>query len=319
MAKTILKCAGIVLALCLVALLVTAPLPVAGAEGLDTVPVYEPVTLAATEVTPLSYEDKAPYEPHASGYLADDAGYLDDTLSVRIESFRCYDTDMRVAWVAIADPSQLRSASVATFPSKKTMNAIKLAKREKAVIAMNGDYIVYMNTGYSARNGEVLRSREKDKDAHDFDVLMIDDTGTFTIIQSMNADNIAAYNETHTLVHAYTFGPGLVVDGVKTTDINARSKPNIRAQRMAIAQMPDGTYAMVSTDGPDDKNSTGLTLYEFADVLEALGVQNAYNLDGGSSSWLVLGSTRLNGNHGSKHRDVADILFFVTASPEEAE
>ena len=45
-----------------------------------------------------------------------------------------------------------------------------------------------------------------------------------------------------------------------------------------------------------------------------LGVKQAYNLDGGSSTWLVLNNDKI--NHKSK-RGIADIIYFATAVPEE--
>ena len=280
-------------------------------------PVYQPVTLAAESVTPIDYSEDAPYAPHTDGYSEDGMSYLDDTLSVRVEEFRWFNTNILVTWVQVADASQLRAAGYGRWPSTKTARATDLAKREKAVLAINGDYIVYINTGYAARNGKVLRERYNDRDAHNYDALLVDANGDFTIIQQMDGDKIKAWNEEHTLIHAFTFGPSLVVDGVKNEYYPVKTHvATHRTQRMGIGQMDEKSYVIVTTEGPDDKDSTGLTLTEFADVFMALGAKQAYNLDGGSSSWLVLNNTRLNGLHGSKHRAIADIIYFVTASPE---
>ena len=43
----------------------------------------------------------------------------------------------------------------------------------------------------------------------------------------------------------------------------------------------------MTTEGPENKGSTGLTMAEFAQLLYDMGAQNAYNLDGGSSSVMV--------------------------------
>ena len=318
MVKNVLRWVLLVLALVLVAFLVTSPIPVAGAEGLTGVPAYEPVTLTAESVTPIPYTDKTPYEPHASGYLPDKAGYLDPSISVKVVPYRAYDTDMDVVWVQIADASQLRAAGYATFPSKKTIAGTRLAKREKAVLAFTGDSIVHMKTGWSVRNTQVLRERYNDNDAHEFDALCIDAKGDLTILRNMDKAKVTAYQAEHDLVHAFTFGPGLVVDGEVIAEFGSRFKPTHRAQRVAIGQMDELSYVIVVTDGPDDKSSTGLTLYELAELFGRLGAKQAYDLDGGSSSWLVLDGERLNGKEGSKHRDIYDIIYFATAVPEEA-
>lgn len=314
--KNALKITALVLAMVLVALLAVSPIPVAGAEELkDVVPTFEPVELGAAD--PISYDQDTPYAPHADGFSADGMSYRDDSTYVQVKGFRYFDTDILVTFVQIADSTQLRTAGAGRFPSKSTIKGTNLAKREKAVLAINGDYIVYINTGYAARNGKVLRERYNDKDAHNYDALLIDTNGDFTIIQQMDGSKIKAWNETHTIAQAFTFGPALVVDGVKNEYYPVRTHvADHETQRMGIGQLGERTYVIVTSDGPDDKNSTGLTISEFADVFMALGAQQAYNLDGGSSSWLVLNYERLNGKHGSKHRPIADIIYFVTATPE---
>ena len=312
--KIVWKVIALLALLAAVAVLVTAPMPVAGAEGLENVPVYAPVTLSG-DVTPIDYSEKAPYSPIESAYTADGTGYSDDTLYVKVEEFRAFNTNIQVTWVQVADASQLRSATCSKFPSKNTMNANKLAQRERAVLAINGDYIVYINIGVSARNGVIYR--QKYSKNYEYDSLMVDVNGDFTILQNIDEEKVNAYLADHELVHAFTFGPGLVVNGVKNEYYPLKSQvPTHRTQRMGIGQMGPLSYVIVTTEGPDDKDSTGLTLTEFADVFMALGAQNAYNLDGGSSSWLVLNNKRINGTHGSKHRAIADIIYFVTASPD---
>ena len=315
--KNVLKIVALVLALTLIAVLAVSPIPVAGAEELaDVIPTFEAVELSPV-ATPVDLGQDTPYAPHTDGYSEDGMSYRDETLYVQVKGFRYFNTDILVTYVQVADGSQLRAAGNGRFPSNSTTRAVNLAKREKAVLAINGDYIVHMNTGYSVRNGKVLRERYNDTAAHDYDALLVDTNGDFTIITQMDGDRIKAWNETHEIAHAFTFGPALVVDGVKNEYYPIKDHvPKKRTQRMAIGQLAEKTYVIVTTDGPDDKNSTGLTMSELADVFVALGAKQAYNLDGGSSSWLVLNNTMLNGRHGSKHRPIADIIYFVTAAPE---
>ena len=67
---------------------------------------------------------------------------------------------------------------------------------------------------------------------------------------------------------------------------------------------------MVS-DGRSDE-SEGLSLYELAQFLQRLGVQTAYNLDGGGSSTMVFLGQVVNrpvGGRGSGQRAVTDIVY----------
>ena len=47
----------------------------------------------------------------------------------------------------------------------------------------------------------------------------------------------------------------------------------------------------------------------------ALGAKQAFNLDGGSSTWLVLNDERINTMNTKNFRIVQDILYFATAEP----
>lgn len=311
MGKTILRAVALVVMLALLALMVPTFTPLAVAEEFTEYPVYEPVTLPLTDAPTIDYQADTPYAPHADAYLPDETGYLDDSLSIRIEEFRAYDTTCLAAWIQVASPTQLRAELNKPYPSKSTAKASVIAKRVNAVLAINGDYFVYHNQGFIVRNGEVLREKFNE----DYDTLIIDDKGDFTIIPSTTEEEIRAF--TGNVVQAFTFGPGLVIDGVKTTEFPLKANtPNKETQRIAIAQMGPLSYLVVTTEGPENPGSTGLTLPEFAQVLYDLGAQNAYNLDGGSSSSLILNNKKINSLSTGKIRAVGDILYFISACPE---
>ena len=69
---------------------------------------------------------------------------------------------------------------------------------------------------------------------------------------------------------------------------------------------------LVVSDGRTEE-SEGLTLYELAEFLRSLGVQTAYNLDGGGSSTMVYQGTVINETTGGRtngERAVTDIIYF---------
>ena len=101
---------------------------------------------------------------------------------------------------------------------------------------------------------------------------------------------------------------------VTETFRDTNNGPTKRAQRVAICQTAPLEYLCVVTSGPDHANSTGLTLPEFTQLVSSLGpIQNAYNLDGGMSSWMVWQGEKLNAFGSSKNRAINDIIFFVSA------
>lgn len=56
---------------------------------------------------------------------------------------------------------------------------------------------------------------------------------------------------------------------------------------------------------------------EFAQLCASLGAKQAFNLDGGSSSTVVLNDKKINSLSTGKVRSIGDILYFVTAVPNE--
>lgn len=300
----------ILIALILLAVvLIPSATLVAGAEVTDACPVYVPVELAP--VQPLDFSSGTPYAPHADGYLPENMGYRDDSINVQITTMRRYDTDIMVAFVQIADASQLRTELCKPYPAQATAPAANLARRVRAVFAINGDYFSYINTGCIVRNGDWLRKRFDPL----YDLLIIDDQGDFHIISPMTEQALNAYQGT--IAQTMCFGPALVIDGEVNYDYRVKtSVPTHQVQRMAIGQLDKLSYVIVAAEGPENKNAVGLTMKELADLMVELGAVNAYNLDGGSSSTMVLQGAKINALSSGKVRPIADILYFVTALPE---
>lgn len=309
--KTAVRVIILAALLALMAFLVPSMMPLALGEDASAYPVYTPVELEAVTVNPLPLTEKA-VKPNKDAYLADKKGYLDDTISVRIETMRDYDTTIMLAWVQIADPSQLRAELCRPYPSKSTARADTLSKRVNAVLAINGDYFVYHSRGFVVRNGKVLRERYDET----YDTLIIDDKGDLHIIKETTEEKVKAFEGN--IVQAMTFGPGLVIDGERQSGFTRKTfAPEKRTQRISLAQMGPLSYLIVATEGPENKGSKGLTLDQFSQLMYDLGAINAYNLDGGSSSSLVLNNKKINSLSTGKIRAIGDILYFVTLQPTE--
>ncbi len=259
-------------------------------------------------------------DPLPEGYLSD-WEYEDPSISVRIEKGRVYETNYLAAYVKIANASQIRSAMAGRYSDESTEFGRTMAQRCKAVLAINGDYFIgHNNVGFVTRQGRNYRTKcdnVEDKSGRRFDVLIIDDKGDLHILpQATNAD-IAAF--AGTIVNGFTFGPGLVIDGVKQTGfVNMNNGAEIPAMRMCIAQTGELEYLCIATEGPEDKGSVGLNLEQLAELVFSFeGVQNAYNLDGGTSSTMSFKQggkyVRVNSPNNPKSRQIKDILYFASA------
>ena len=142
---------------------------------------------------------------------------------------------------------------------------------------------------------------------------LIDENGDLHIFEKPDNAAIEAFEGTP--INGFTFGPGLIVNGeVRRHDgdhFYAGSKP---AQRMCLAQVGPLEYLCICSEGPEDPGSTGMTLDQFTDLVASFeGVQNAYNLDGGSSSTMVFQNQKINSPNNPKRRPLCDIIYFASA------
>ena len=117
------------------------------------------------------------------------------------------------------------------------------------------------------------------------------------------------------VVQSFTFGPLLVNDG-EAVELPEKyiisTKDTIREPRTAIGQVDANHYVLVVADGRRDGwSDKGMTLQELQQVFVEQGCKVAYNLDGGGSATMILGSQRVNKTSGSRERDVSDIVYFT--------
>lgn len=267
-------------------------------------------------------EERAALPPVESARSADGLSYDDGTISVRIEPDTAHDTKIYWVSVKISDPSQLGTMLAGPKGSGKTASPISMAKRANAVLALNGDFFSGHSSGVVYRSGQLLR----DVPAYTRDELMIDEKGDLTILavppstgKKKISEGIAAYQETHQIREAFCFGPGLIADG-EVQKFNYTEKTSCgyptRAQRMIFCQTGPLEYLFLATEGPE-QDQPGLTVPECVELLtERGGVLQAYNLDGGNSTMVILCGDKMNAP-GVKAREIADMIVFTTLAKGE--
>lgn len=270
--------------------------------------VLVPSGAVVAEIVEIPLDAKTGIPPQESGYIAH-WQYEDPSLSIQITKDRIYDTDYVVAHVKISNASQLRTAMAEGYKSQGTALGTSIAKRVKSTLAINGDF-------FSARNGLGLVARQgviyRTKCNGTYDVLIIDENADLHILKAPTNEDVEAFEGT--IIQGFTFGPGLVIDGVKQTDFPdlqyAAYKP---AQRMCLAQVGPLEYLCITSEGPEDKGSTGLNLEQFAELVASFNVQNAFNLDGGSSATMVFQGDKINAPNNPKRRPLCDVIYFSSA------
>ena len=260
-----------------------------------------------------------PPAPDAALYTDEDS-YEDETIRVKMEHQEMDDgTKMYVAYIQIADPSQLRTgvAKPEKPASTRTKTVKAMAKAYNAVIAINGDNYADdpHKTTFEYRMKKKIRSNSNKLK----DILVIDDQGDFHLfIKSEGIKELKSQldKEGRSLVNAFTFGPALVKDGVLLElDEKYGYNPNGREPRTAIGQTGPLSYVMVIIQAQERNGKTGFSQGKLAEFMYNLGCVQAFNLDGGNSAEMVFGDQVIKGQYGADDRTLSDIVYFATMQP----
>lgn len=230
-----------------------------------------------------------------------------DGITVELTEYRENDTTLYVADVWVTDPTQLKTAFAnGTYGKNVKDTTSDIADSVDALLAINGDFYGARNSSYVIRNGVLYRSTSSG--AED---LVIYEDGSFAIIDEdeVTAEQLLADGA----VQVLSFGPALIEDGeIAVTQGEEVGKAMASNPRTAIGICGDGHYVFVVSDGRTDE-SKGLSLYELAEFLQELGVETAYNLDGGGSSTMVYQGEVVNNpttsGNSVKERSVSDIVY----------
>lgn len=229
-----------------------------------------------------------------------DNSYQDENINITLSSERVDETTVYVADITVSDSSYLKTALANNTYGrniKETTSAI--AQEQQAILAINGDYYGFRDTGYVLRNGTLYR-----------DTPSIDKNGDFSIIKE--AETSAEKLVEEDVQQVLSFGPALVEDGEVTVSEDEEVSQSMQSNpRTVIAQVGTNHYLVVVSEGRTD-DSQGLSLSELATVLKNHGAKTAYNLDGGGSTTLYFNGKVINqtvGGSGNSERSVSDIVF----------
>lgn len=273
--------------------------------------------VATAEIIEYDLTDKKGVPLQADGYDLENMTYEDPSITVKITTGRFEETNYMVAYVKVANATQIRSTMSGSYYTDDTIGGIAMAKSTNAALAINGDFFSSRrNVGYTVRMGKEY----KNKCNGTYDVMVLDEKGDMHILKAPTKEDMVAFKEQleaagGAIINGYTFGPGLVINGEKQTGfVDMDNAADRAAQRMCLAQIGPLEYLCISSEGPEDPGSTGLTLEQFAELVASFeGVINAYNLDGGSSSTMVFNRDKVNSPNNPKRRPLKDILYFASA------
>lgn len=216
-----------------------------------------------------------------------------------------------VADVTLTDATVLRSAFANNqFGENITENTSAIAQDNNALFAINGDYYGFRSTGIVIRNGVIYR-----------------DSGARQGLAFYRDGHVEVYDETATTAQALvdagvwntlSFGPALlengeIQSGIESVEVDTNvGNHSIQGDqpRTAIGVIDDNHLVFVVVDGRSSGYSKGVDMTELATIMQGLGCQTAYNIDGGGSSTMYFNGALVNNPLGKgEERGTSDILY----------
>ena len=193
--------------------------------------------------------------------------------------------------VAIYDPSRVHIATSSKLRVRGE-SILEVSEIEEAIVAMNagGFYDPDWNSNGALPHGTVIKDGVVVSDYVDARMgggfIGFDEDDKF-ILGNMSKEEALAMK----MRDAIEFGPYLIVNG-KRSFVKGNGGWGI-APRSAIGQRKDGIVLFLVINGRL-ATSLGADMVDLCDIMENYGAYNAANLDGGSSSELVINNKIIN-------------------------
>ena len=235
--------------------------------------------------------------------------YNNDNASIKLYEYSYESTAVYVADIVVSSSEYIRTAFADDYYGKNvTAKTSETAQENNAALAINGDYYGARESGYVIRNGVVYRDSDDGRD-----LLCIYADGTMKIVSS--GESTAQELVDNGVWQAFSFGPALVQNGQVDVSVNAEvGKAMASNPRTAVGMIDSCHYVFVVSDGRTSA-SKGLSLYQLATFMKDIGVDTAYNLDGGGSSTLYFNGKIINypttSGRSMKERGVSDIVYIA--------
>lgn len=193
--------------------------------------------------------------------------------------------------VAVYDPSRI-SIATSKYLGKRGEDILTVAKDNKATVAMNagGFYDPDWNSNGALPHGTVIKDGKIVSDYVDANM-----GGGFIGFDKDNKLVLGKFSKEEAIKKgirdAVEFGPFLIING-KSAFVKGNGGWGI-APRTAIGQRKDGIALFLVINGRL-ATSLGADMSDLTEVMENYGAVNAANLDGGSSTELVIKNKIIN-------------------------
>lgn len=220
--------------------------------------------------------------PYEKEILEHEPDALYKLIEFKYKEFDCH-------MIAIYDPKRVEIGYQKKINQGKILSDI--VKNNDAILGINGGGYLWSNgypSGLVVHNGEIIYSSSSTKT---YATAAINEDGVL-IVGKMSVKDVKEKN----IKEALSFGPTLIVNG-KSASFRGNGGSGLNP-RTVIAQRKDGIILFLVVNGYGNKLSWkgrgGVYLTDLITILERYNAYNAINMDGGSSTTMVIGNKLIN-------------------------
>ena len=295
-----------------------------------TAPTEEPTPEITPEPTPAQTEPSDTPAPSEEAFCANfpdydtgvdaDYSYQSDNLRIAITVHREPLKDNRgrnldevyyVADIWVRNLYAFRTAFANGAFDKGSEEGDTLARRENAILAVNGSY----NQGLVLQYGTVLKKPRANKGWNSGAVgILYRDGSLKTFYLQKEKLDLNQEIENGAWV-GWQFGPIVIRDYAEGPGATSYHNMGFKARNI-LGYYEPGHYVIVTCDCRGDE-ARGMNEYMIVDLMQSLGVKEAFNLDGGTSAVLVfmgeiINHPTLRNDNGTlvEGRPIVDMLVF---------
>ena len=241
--------------------------------------------------------------------------YLDDTIFSICWKQVIHNAVFSFAEIKIAHPSQFRRyLAENTFASPLQFKPSEMARTVNAVTAMSADFYKYRLMGTVVYQRQLYRF-----EGQSIDTCFINGSGELLFVprgEIVTEEEALKFIEDNDVLFSLSFGPILIVDGELTVPQDyLLGQINDYYPRACICELGPCHYLLVAAN-TEQGYPTVLNLRQFAEEVQALGIQKAYTLDGGQTAAIYTDGEVFNSVDYGGERTVSDIIYFATAIPD---
>lgn len=219
--------------------------------------------------------------PYEKEILEHDEDALYKLIQFKYKDFDCH-------MIAIYDPKRVEIGYQKRINQGKILSDI--VKDHNAILGINGGGYFWSNgypQGLVVHNGEIIYSSS----SQSFTTAAINEDGVL-IVGKLKASDVKEKR----IKEAASFSPALIVNG-KSAKFKGTGGSGLNP-RTVIAQRKDGIILFLVVNGYGNrlswKGRGGVYVTDLITILERYNAYNAINMDGGSSTTMVIGNKLIN-------------------------